>query len=132
MSYVDYLRGAHWQRVKLFFKKKNSRCYLCFSKNDLHVHHISYKNIGNELKKDLVVLCSVCHSDLHNGNLNENKTKRANSHKRLAKNIEYYKRKSQGIVLKQGKPRKKRIRFTYEQLQERERLVGLRHVNKIT
>jgi hypothetical protein len=31
----------------------------------LDVHHKHYTNVGNELRKDLLVLCSDCHKEIH-------------------------------------------------------------------
>ena len=33
--------------------------------NELNVHHLHYKTLGNEDIGDLVVLCKRCHNDYH-------------------------------------------------------------------
>lgn len=67
-DYSNYLKSAHWagtreKRLEL----DNYRCFLCGKKKHLNVHHIRYKNLGNEdVGKDLVTLCRECHKMLHN------------------------------------------------------------------
>jgi len=31
----------------------------------LHVHHLTYDNLGRELDDDLIVLCNDCHKQVH-------------------------------------------------------------------
>jgi hypothetical protein len=67
-SYQEYLKSEEWKRIrKKVLIKFDWSCGVCKSKNDLHVHHKTYENIGNELKhlKDLIVLCRNCHSLFH-------------------------------------------------------------------
>ena len=49
-----YLQGHKW-------------CEVCGNSRPefLEVHHLTYERIGNELDKDLVSVCSMCHSLLH-------------------------------------------------------------------
>lgn len=65
-DYKNYLMTKHWQnrRVKAL-KDAKYKCQLCSRKDELHVHHNTYKNIGNEKKEDLIVLCKKCHSKFH-------------------------------------------------------------------
>lgn len=68
--YHDYLLSPEWKakRAKRL-AIDNFECYY----NDvldcdcatLHVHHISYENIGNEKMSDLITLCENCHNNIH-------------------------------------------------------------------
>jgi 5-methylcytosine-specific restriction endonuclease McrA len=33
--------------------------------NGLHVHHVTYRNLGDEPPEDLIVLCTECHKRVH-------------------------------------------------------------------
>lgn len=44
-------------------KRRYSQC--CMSTEHLVVHHVSYKNIGNELDQDVYLFCESCHNLLH-------------------------------------------------------------------
>lgn len=81
-NYKDYLNSEHWKIVKKNFYKANERkCNKCYSDKELHIHHLTYKNIGNEDMSDLVCLCKECHFKLHkemdkiNPKQNKKKTK---------------------------------------------------------
>ena len=48
-------------------ERGNFRCQYCdwnFHKNELEVHHLHYDTLGNESRKDLAVVCKVCHAVL--------------------------------------------------------------------
>lgn len=65
-DYKNYLMTKHWQNRRLgVLKDAKYKCQLCSGKDELHVHHNTYKNIGNEKKEDLIVLCKMCHSKFH-------------------------------------------------------------------
>ena len=65
MIYKDYLKSEKWQVVRneLLIRKQN--CSVCNNKN-VDIHHLTYKNIGNEKKQDLIRLCRDCHFTAHN------------------------------------------------------------------
>ena len=67
MDYAQYLQSDHWKEVRLKrLKIDENACAICKSKNNLNVHHISYKNLGNEdVETDLITLCHPCHAMLH-------------------------------------------------------------------
>ena len=67
LNYRNYLRSEHWQQVKDAIKLRDRCCQLCTSFLNLEVHHKTYKNKGNELENlgDLVLLCSNCHTKVH-------------------------------------------------------------------
>lgn len=62
-EYQKYLKSEHWSKKKkeLFFENRY-RCLGCGSRMKLEVHHLTYKNIGNESLQDLVYLCRYCHN----------------------------------------------------------------------
>ena len=67
MTYQAYLRGPHWQSIKLTkLKQADHRCQLCGSESNLEVHHNTYVRLGAEELSDLVVLCHSCHGKHHN------------------------------------------------------------------
>lgn len=65
MDYQKYLASNHWKEVRE--KYKSNHCDICAGRNNLHLHHVSYKNLNNETEKDLVTLCSLCHLASHIG-----------------------------------------------------------------
>lgn len=68
MGYKNFLTTSYWRTIAYHVKKKaNFECQLCSSRNNLNVHHKSYRNLGNEMwdLSDLICLCSDCHSTFH-------------------------------------------------------------------
>lgn len=81
-EYEKYISSPQWKarRASLIEKTFNTnleksngdknkqyecqRCHWNFMKNDLEVHHLTYKNICNEQDEDLIVVCRRCHKDL--------------------------------------------------------------------
>ncbi len=63
--YLDYLKSDKWQRIrKLKLKLEKYRCAHKRRKNCqgyLQVHHLHYRNLGNERLADLMVLCKLHH-----------------------------------------------------------------------
>jgi 5-methylcytosine-specific restriction endonuclease McrA len=76
-----YLKSFHWrQRRKEEIDNARGECCICGTEwketiwnrdednnliINLEVHHVSYKNLGNEQPSDLIVVCSPCHDKLH-------------------------------------------------------------------
>jgi 5-methylcytosine-specific restriction endonuclease McrA len=66
MEYNEYLKSAHWYNTKEEALKRSCRkCEICQNESELHVHHLTYKNIGYEKREDLIVLCEPCHTKEH-------------------------------------------------------------------
>ena len=62
----QYLISPEWEtKRKQALKAANYSCQLCKAETDLHVHHISYKNLFRENPEDLAALCSDCHTYVH-------------------------------------------------------------------
>ena len=70
-EYASYLQSSHWQqRRRIAIEHSGPTCERCgFPRwlsqiaysQDLHVHHLSYENLGAEPEEDLSVLCVRCH-----------------------------------------------------------------------
>lgn len=43
-----------------------NQCLICHKDSRLSVHHLTYKNVFHEKDEDLCILCSTCHSEIHN------------------------------------------------------------------
>lgn len=66
MPYRDYLQTDHWKEIRMvMLKRARFSCQLCSAKGELHVHHRTYENRGNEQYSDLIVLCADCHGKFH-------------------------------------------------------------------
>ncbi len=66
MAYEEYLQTPEWQeRRKRALKAAKYRCQVCYSKDNLNVHHRTYERLGEELPSDLTVLCYECHGLFH-------------------------------------------------------------------
>jgi 5-methylcytosine-specific restriction endonuclease McrA len=61
-----YLRSPEWKaRRNEALLRAGGRCMDCGSSKNLYVHHLTYKRHGNELARDLRVLCRRCHRKRH-------------------------------------------------------------------
>ena len=66
MNYPDYLKTTEWQIIrKEVLRRAKNRCQICNATDNLHVHHRTYENKGDEDLADLTVLCSDCHQIFH-------------------------------------------------------------------
>ncbi len=70
-TYFDYLQSDHWRAFKASWVPRRTRnkrpvCEFCLAGHRrLDFHHITYKRLGCELPKDVVLICSRCHSRVH-------------------------------------------------------------------
>jgi hypothetical protein len=63
--YTDYLISHEWkEKRQQVLDRANGLCEQC-GKPAGEVHHLSYKNVGNEPLSDLVALCYWCHHKAH-------------------------------------------------------------------
>lgn len=61
-----YFQSAEWNAKRLeVLKATNCTCQMCGSKSHLHVHHITYANLGSEPLTDLAAVCQSCHTLIH-------------------------------------------------------------------
>lgn len=66
LPYSKYLQTPHWRYLRnRVLEEANWRCRWCTSEKDLQVHHLTYKRLGCELRRDLIVLCGNCHVGTH-------------------------------------------------------------------
>jgi 5-methylcytosine-specific restriction endonuclease McrA len=67
LSYDDFLLTWYWRTISNFLRKRDKKCKLCDSTENLLVHHKTYSHHGDELHhlNDLVVLCDKCHKKIH-------------------------------------------------------------------
>jgi 5-methylcytosine-specific restriction endonuclease McrA len=69
-NYQEYIKSRAWfaYRRHLIGVMGNC-CEFCGSEpgnhNPLQLHHLTYKNLGNETFEDLFVLCLSCHEEVH-------------------------------------------------------------------
>jgi len=65
-SYDEYLNTPEWREKRvLVFKRCNGICEGCGIKKATEIHHLSYKNVGNEFLFELAGVCSDCHIKAH-------------------------------------------------------------------
>ena len=69
MTYVDYdeyIQSDEWREKRIErLKFADFRCEICNKPSNLHVHHRTYGNLGDEPIEDLIVLCEECHGVFH-------------------------------------------------------------------
>jgi hypothetical protein len=67
LPYIEYLKTPHWLLLKKRkLKQRRCRCETCGAQRcELHVHHLTYENLGHEPLSDLKVLCLHCHDKVH-------------------------------------------------------------------
>lgn len=69
-SYTQYLLSDAWQLKRLqVFERDGWVCVFCHERAS-HVHHKTYKNLGNEPLNDLETVCRSCHQEIHGKSLN--------------------------------------------------------------
>ena len=62
----QYLNSPEWKTKRQhMLKQTHYTCQMCGTQRNLHIHHISYKNLYREPDSDLAVVCANCHSHLH-------------------------------------------------------------------
>ena len=69
ITYNEYLKSEHWQEIKKRTRKKPeywSKCFVCSSHKNIHLHHVKYHRLGNEsLGSHIFPLCGRCHLEVH-------------------------------------------------------------------
>ena len=65
--YNNYLNSPEWyEKRALVLKRCHYICEGCNKAKATVVHHLNYKNVGNEFLFELVGLCRKCHERYHN------------------------------------------------------------------
>ena len=63
--YEEYINSTHWNEKRLLaIDRDEGLCVLCKAKGT-QVHHLTYKNFGNEDLRDIILLCADCHKYIH-------------------------------------------------------------------
>lgn len=76
MTYKDQIKSPLWQRKRLeIMNEHDFKCQLCGDLNsELHIHHKKYINgrkIHEYSNDQLMCLCNLCHSKIHNIKIDE-------------------------------------------------------------
>ncbi len=88
--YTEYINSRKWFSFRMkYIKKYGEICQICRIRNGQHLHHMTYRRLGNELDKDVLFLCIECHHDIHHGEKGDKTTKE----KQLLINYEWVKKK---------------------------------------
>lgn len=69
IAYLHYLRTETWKAKRMeVLERDGHKCTgtECRETKRLHIHHLTYKNLGNEPLEDLITLCRNCHKKAHN------------------------------------------------------------------
>jgi 5-methylcytosine-specific restriction endonuclease McrA len=65
-KYVTHLQSDYWRNIRRkALERDNEICQECMQAKATEVHHLTYRNMGNEPLEDLVSLCSRCHRSIH-------------------------------------------------------------------
>ncbi len=65
-KYRSYIKSKRWHRKREEkLKSVGWKCENCGERHDLHVHHLSYRHLGDEKLDELQVLCEGCHCNEH-------------------------------------------------------------------
>jgi hypothetical protein len=65
-QYERYMASDHWKaRKDRYFRTHEKRCAACGSVDEVQLHHLSYEKMGREPNDDLMPLCQICHSLVH-------------------------------------------------------------------
>lgn len=65
-EYHKYIESERWKtKCSVYWKVAGRYCRACGSTKNLHVHHMSYDNFGQEPVADLAGLCHTCHLEVH-------------------------------------------------------------------
>ena len=101
-KYREYLASKEWANIKLdLIQLRGSKCEKCLKERSyLHVHHMTYERLYNELPEDLVLLCAKCHMKEHGIKQKrggyKKPTKKKNKSKVLSKGGYKYKKDENG------------------------------------
>lgn len=94
----EFLNSDYWNQIKRIYRQPIGRkegikrqyytCEFCGSLEtmNLHLHHLTYKNIGFEKAEELVRICYKCHSKIH-GNEEKSKKEYDEQRRKITKEI---------------------------------------------
>jgi len=65
-EYEAYLKSDKWAQIKLdIIQIRGEKCERCGEKEELHLHHLTYKRLFAEMPEDLELICRDCHKAEH-------------------------------------------------------------------
>ncbi len=110
-EYSKLLKAPEWRNKRLqILKRDNYTCQKCYSKDNLHVHHIYYiqGNMPWEVPNEyLLTLCEICHAKEHTGKnissfviITKEKRKKAKYPKQKPKTVQPKKYKPKEVIKK--------------------------------
>jgi hypothetical protein len=64
-KYDAHIRSAKWKNIRRdLFRMRGQKCEECGKTSPtLEVHHLTYDRLGNELSRDLKIVCRQCHKE---------------------------------------------------------------------
>lgn len=65
VNYQRYIQSDKWKEKRAKIIEERKQCEMCDSAENLQVHHLTYKRLGNEDDRDLMLLCQNCHQHIH-------------------------------------------------------------------
>lgn len=84
--YDEYLKSPAWASKRTAVLRRDQHiCQGCRERRATQVHHISYRNVGNELLFQLTSLCQQCHDRIHQEHSNDNVSRCSTIQQRIAK-----------------------------------------------
>ena len=61
-----HLQSVYWNNIRLLvLERDKNTCQLCKTEEAKDVHHLTYKNLGNETIDELISYCRACHDKVH-------------------------------------------------------------------
>lgn len=68
-GYREYIQSPEWRKKRDEYWDSGlpNECYCCGTPrhSGMHLHHRTYKRLGNEYLRDLVPVCQTCHEEIH-------------------------------------------------------------------
>jgi HNH endonuclease len=65
-EYAAYMQSPEWRRRRAtILRQHGRRCQECGARGPLDVHHVTYRDLGNERPWQLAALCPDCHRKAH-------------------------------------------------------------------
>jgi 5-methylcytosine-specific restriction endonuclease McrA len=64
--YRNHLQSEYWKNIRRHALERDNRiCQSCKKEQATEVHHLTYKNLGNESLDELISYCRACHEKVH-------------------------------------------------------------------
>lgn len=65
-DYHTYIHSPDWEdRKRRYYETHPKRCVICLTYKHIDLHHLSYRNLGNEQDEELVAVCRFHHDMFH-------------------------------------------------------------------